>query len=517
VSAARKKAEREQAKVANLMEVFGAARRGGYGGMFFLPIPLDTSKQMPQRTRLEVAKKSIIGYNNIPEVRALIDGLAIDEVDTALWPKWKTSSREFNKAITNRFHEENKDPRTFDLRQQESFYSAQFLIRRSIRLLGDLFGQLVRMPFGPPRVAFLPGYQCTSDNVKETANLRDGIRRDPETDEPLFFRFALPKKNGDKNPTYTELPANDVLHFHDPFLSDQDRGIGVLAPVTEQMFSMDDIDNAETAGQILRSRVAYAIETVGADDPGFIKLPGVVDTKVVKNPDGTKTIIQKVRTREGKDVDIITPPANTRLRMVESNRGGALEYRNHLARGLANATVYPPEWILFLMGLAQGTIARVVQNRVQKIANFFRANQLEVQFVERWSTFWGWKRISAGIFDKVGVPDDWWLRKIMYPANMSVDVGREGRLYAELVGTGKMSWSDYHALFGRDDEDVDEELVDKAIARKILLEEKLSAARNTHANLTLDFNEIWRPPPGTANAVILGPDGRPASTKDGEE
>jgi Phage portal protein, lambda family len=496
-----------QATAQNLMEVFEGARRGGYRGMFFLPVPMDTSKQMPELTRHTIAKKSILGYNNIPELRAIIDGLAIDEVDTALWPKAKTSSRDFSKAVTNRFHEENKDPRTFDLRQQDSFYGAQFLIRRSIRLLGDLFGQLVRMPFGPPRMAFLPGYQCTSAGASKTDTLlRDGIRHDSETDAPVKYRFARPRQPGSAQTEYTELEALDVLHFHDPFLSDQNRGIGVLAPVTSQMFSMDDIDKAETAGQIMRSRVAYAIETVGAEDTGgFIKLPGVVDTKVIKNPDGSKTIIQKVRTREGNEVDIITPPANMRMRMVESNRGGALEYRNHLARGLMNVTIYPPEWILFLMGLAQGTVARIVQNRVQKIANFFRANQLETQFVSRWYIFWLWKRISAGVFDKVpgGVPNDWWAHKIIYPANMSVDIGREGRLYAELVASGKMSWSDYHALFGRDDEDVDEELVDKIIARKILLADRLAEARKKYPSLEVQFEEIWRPPPGTAAQPVI--------------
>jgi hypothetical protein len=393
----------KDAQARNFMEVFRGAQRGGFNGMFFLPIPLNTSRQMPQLTRHEIARKSIMGYNNIPEIRAVIDGLAIDEVDTALWPKSKTSNRIFSKAVTNRFHEENKDPRLFDLRQQDSFYGAQFLIRRTIRLLGDLFGQLVRSPFGPPRMSFLPGYQCTNDGApKDDKNLRDGIRHDPETDAPLFYRFAVPKKTGSISSSslatspsigadYVELPAGDVLHFHDPFFADQDRGMGVLAPVCDQMFSMDDIDQAETAGQILRSRVAYAIETVGTDETGFIRLPGVVDTKVVKNPDGTKTIIQKVKTREGKEVDVFTLPNNMKMKMVESNRGGALEYRNFLARGLCHATIYPPEWILFLMGLSQGTVARVVQNRVQKIANFFRANQLESQFVDRWYIFWLWE------------------------------------------------------------------------------------------------------------------------------
>jgi hypothetical protein len=224
----------KDAQARNFMEVFRGAQRGGFNGMFFLPIPLNTSRQMPQLTRHEIARKSIMGYNNIPEIRAVIDGLAIDEVDTALWPKSKTSNRIFSKAVTNRFHEENKDPRLFDLRQQDSFYGAQFLIRRTIRLLGDLFGQLVRSPFGPPRMSFLPGYQCTNDGApKDDKNLRDGIRHDPETDAPLFYRFAVPKKTGSISSSslatspsigadYVELPAGDVLHFHDPFLSDQD-------------------------------------------------------------------------------------------------------------------------------------------------------------------------------------------------------------------------------------------------------------------------------------------------------
>ena len=460
-----------QPKVASFMEVFEGARWGGYNGMFFLPgVSLNTESTMPQFTRQTLARKAILGYNNIPELRAVNDGLAIDEVDTALWPKARTSSRAFNKAVTDRFHEENKDPRTFDLRQVESIYSAQFLVRRTIRLLGDMFGQFVRRSTPDflgrltPSMSFLPGYQCTSDGAKsDDFNLRDGIRFDRETGAPAKFRFALPKKPDDKEQRYTEVDANDVLHFHDSFLTDQIRGITTWAPCVTQMFSMKDIDDAETTGQIIRSGVAFAMETTG-DDIAIPRLPGVTDTEVIENQDSTKTIIQKIRTREGREVQVYTPPSGMKIKTLESNRGGALEYRNHLARGLVHCTIYPPEWILFVAGLGQGTVFRGVQNRVQKIANFVRANGLE-GFVSRWFIFWLWKRIQAGVFDQVGVPPDWFVHKIIFPANMSVDLGRDGRLYAELVGTGKMAWSDYHALFGRDDEDVDEELVDKAIAR----------------------------------------------------
>ncbi|HEY4283309.1 MAG TPA: phage portal protein [Chthoniobacterales bacterium] len=510
-------------KPASFMEVFEAAKWGGFNGVFLLPgFGQDTASTMPQLTRQVIAQKAVLGYNNIPELRAVIDGLAIDEVDTALWPKARTSSRAFNREATNRFHEENKDARSFDLRQVDNIYSAQFLVRRTVRLLGDLFGQLARptpdfLGRPTPSLSFLPGYQCTSDGAQETAQstLRDGIRFDAQTRAPVKYRFELPlgapNTNflvGRNNKRYAELDAADVLHFHDPFLSDQIRGISTLAPFANQMFSVKDIDDAETTGQIIRSGVAFALETVGDDIGTIPKLPGVVDTEVIENKDGTKTIVQKIRLkgRDGtREVQVYTPPAGMKLKTVESNRGGALEYRNHLIRGLPHCTLYPPEWILFITGLAQGTVFRGVQNRVQKIANFFRANGGLEDLVSRYYVFWLWMRIKAGVFDQVGVPDDWFLHKIIYPANMSVDLGREGRLYAELVASGKMSWADYHALFGRDDEDVDEEIVDKAIQRRIMLREKVDEAHKTHPWLTLTYNEVWPPAAGTAQARLDEP------------
>jgi hypothetical protein len=327
------------------------------------------------------------------------------------------------------------------------------------------------------------------------------VRFDAKTGAPLAFNFEDPQTDplSRKEPTYTEIPASDVLHLHDPFLPDQIRGVSTLAPVTRQMFSMDDIDRAETTGQLLRSRIAYAVETIGPDDVQIPKLPGVTDIEVVENPDGSKTIIQKFIARDGSEVDVFTPPSNMKIKTLESNRGGAVDFRNFLARSLAHATIYPPEWILFIAGLGQGTVARIVQNRVQKIATFFRNTQLAPQFVARWYNYWLWQRIKAGVFDNVagGVPDDWFAHRLIYPRDLSVDIGREGRLYDDRVMRGNMSDIDYHGMRGRDHEDVDEELVDTAIRRRRLLEQKLKA----EPGLDIKYEEVWRLPPGTANVA----------------
>jgi hypothetical protein len=504
---------RDRPQTRNLWEAFEGAKWGGYRGWWFLP-SLDTSRQMPEWTRTQIARKQVWLYNNFGEARALIDGLAIDEVDTAIWPKAMSSNPKFNKAVTNAFHQENHDARSFDLRAVEDAYSGQFLIRRTARLIGDLFGQLVR-PFPDlygriaPRLGFLPGYQCTSEDEKDDPALHDGIRFDPKTSAAAAYRFATPAENpsdftvGADQRTYMELDASDVLHFHDPFLADQVRGISTLAPVTRQMFSMDDIDRAETSGQLIRSRIAYAVETIGADDVTIPKLPGVTDVEVIENPDGSKTVIQKIIQRDGTEVDVFTPPTNMKIKTVESNRGGAIDFRNQiLARGIAHCTIYPPEWTLFISGLGQGTVARIVLDRVQKIATFFRNNQMVPQFVSRWYLYWLWQRIKAHAFDSVegGIPDDWYLYRLQYPRDMSVDKGREGRIDDDRVMRGNMSPIDYHARAGRDDEDVDDELIEIGIRRRKRLAEELKKPENQSVG-PIKYEEIWRLPPGTANVA----------------
>lgn len=518
ITAANGSGNGKTARSVSWAENFEAARAGKHRGWWFLPTPLDTSKQTNQQDRNSFAAKNIWCYNNIPEMRAVNDGLAIDEVDTAIWPKARTSNKKFNRAVTDRFDEENKDPRTFDLRQVDNSYSGQFLIRRTLRLVGDMFGQLVRplSPGAPPRLGFLPGYQCTSDGLKITdASLRDGIRFDRKTGAAATYRFALPKYADEREQRYTELPADDMLHFHDPFLADEIRGMSTYTPVTRQMYSMDEIDKHETTGQIVRSRVSYVLENIGSDEAYIPRLPGVVDTEIIENPDGSKTVVQTILSKDGSEFEVYTPPKGMTVKVLESNRSGAIDFRNFLARGMGHATVYPPEWTLFLMGLSQGTVARIVQNRVQKIANFFRAMQLDMQYMQRWYRYWLWQRIKAGVFDNVegGVPWDWWAHKLIYPRDMSVDLGRDGRLYDDRVMRGNMSPVDYHALSGRDDEDVDEEIVDKAIARKKLLMERLAEPENS--KVILRFEEVWRPPVGTpavAGGQLVDASGNPISS-----
>jgi hypothetical protein len=102
--------------------------------------------------------------------------------------------------------------------------------------------------------------------------------------------------------------------------------------------------------------------------------------------------------------------------------------------------------------------------------------------------------IKAGMFDKVGVPDDWWKHKLMSDADKSVDIGREGKLYDDRVATGKMSIDSYHALGGEDAADVEDEntgRIKERMAKLAQLNKDTEAQRTAAGMPPFTYWDLW--------------------------
>lgn len=473
-----KTAPREKAAMGDFSGAFAAAKRSGYRGFFYFPT-LDSAKQMPQATRDLINKKANWLYNNVAPVRAVVDGLSLDEADCGLWPKWTTSSPAFNKAVTDAFDNECGDPRYFHAAGRESFYSAQLLIRRSIRLYGELFAQFLRpaAPTLPPLCHFVNTWQCANGKTDLPQDKwSEGIMSD-RLGRAIQYRFL---KN-EEGTAWDDVNAEDVLHLHDHFWNGQKRGMSGLACVASKLFSMDDIERAEISGTLMRTRLAYAI-TKKEDGDGLAPLLPGAEALEIDSPAGGKMIVQKITSFDDSEVDVADLPAGQDMKVIESNRAsGTTDILTHMLKGFAQTTLYPEEYVFGLAGLGQGTLVRLVQKRVQRIKNTVRHFQLRDQFAKRWVTYWTWQRIASGRFDDVegGIPADWWRHKIIMPADDTVDVAREGRLYDQRLADGNMSRSDYHGMAGRDAEDVEDEVIEE----KIRFARKMKAALDGNPDL----------------------------------
>jgi len=469
------------------IHAFDAARMNGYRGFFLLP-DLEPSKRITNMSRAVVCQKVQWLYDNFDALRVAVDALTREEVGTGLWPSFKSSSREFNRRATNLFHNNLKDPRFFDLSAKRNFYEAQWLFLRYRMRYGECFAQEVTNPdthatllnfINPWRIGNPTGSAVETE-------WQDGILTD-RFGRALTYRVL----NKERDAVEADVAALDIIHFHTTFDIDQQRAMSPLTPVVSKLFTIDDIERAETSGVLLRTKLAYAFENLDDGAQSLLdNTPGTEKVQELKTPNGTIQI-RRIRSQDGsgRDTEVLDLPARKKLVTVESNRAaGTVDFIQWLLGGLANCTLYPKDYVFHMGGLTQGTSVRMLGNRVKTIKNAARES-LQTQFCEPFTRWWTWHRIMAGAFNGIEIPSDWWNVKWIFPADDSVDIGREGAMYDKRLKEGIMSPDDYYGMQGRDPEDVYEEIVDGYISRQTILDER----RAENPNLDLDYASIFAP------------------------
>ncbi len=491
-----------------LTHAFEAAKSSGYRGFFWFPT-LDPAEQMPEWTREQIAKKANWCYNHIGAVRAVIDGLALDEVDTGLWPKPWTTSRAFNAAVKSLWTQQCGFHKSFDSAGENNFYSAQYMIRREIRLRGELFAQKLRPGDGAlcPQLHFIPSWQCRNADTRLDQSQWTEGRMNNSRGRAMKWRFVDNKDRG----RFSDSSSDDVIHFHDPFLVGQQRGLSTLAPVVRKLFSIDDIERAETSGVLLRTRLAYAIERKDSgSSEGPQILPGTGEVEEVVQDDGSKIFMQKIVASDGSEVDVADLTNGKTIKVIESQKssesGGWIKT---LLYDVALTTGYPPEYVFDHAGMTQGTLVRLVQAKVQRVVNTVRDFQLIMQLLEEWWPFWLWQNIKSGNLDNVqgGIPDNWWSYVVIRPKDITVDPKSEGRLYDERLATGKMPMGLYVGMiYGEDDEEMEDQIIREAYRRRARNAEIAAELNAT----PLPITDIFRPPTGSTMPINAEPPPAPA-------
>lgn len=473
---------------------FDAAKQLGYKGVFWFP-DLDPGEQSCEWTREEMQRKLNWCYNNIGAVRLVIDGLALDEVDTGLWPKPATKNPAFNAKVKKLWNQQCGFHKSFSADGKNNFYSAQYLVRREVHLRGECFGAKLRRgeAASVPQLHIMPSWQCRNADTKlEQDKWREGMMENA-LGRTLKYRFVTSKDHRQ----FKDLDASDCIHFHDPFLIGARRGLPTLAPVARKLFRIDDIERAESNSVLMRSRIAYSVERLEGDDDAPALHPGAVEVQRIKQEDGSTLLVQRIQTHDGGDVDMIDMSGGRKVKVIESqHRAESSGWIKELLTDIAYCTKYPPQYLFSLAGLDQGTLVRMAQVRVQRVLNTVRDFQIIMQMLEEWWPFWLWQNIEAGNLDDVrkGIPDEWWDYLVVRPRDLSVDPKGEGRLYDERIGTGKMPSGLYVGmLYGEDHEEFEDQIIHDAYRRRRRNREIAKELGEEE----IPLGEIFRPPTGT--------------------
>ncbi len=478
-------------------DIYEAADRRDFKGYFYIP-SLQPSEQLTQLSLAALRERSVYLLKNVPATTMLIDRLSLAEAGTGIWPKWTTGQEDYDKAATDAYHYANHDPRVFSADGQQDAYAMTYAIRRSIRLYGDCFGQLIRPAEGRmfPQVSLIPGYQC--DNSGEEpfdSGWTNGIRTD-ELGRPLQYKFITGKSGEEKKERIVS--ADDILHFHDPFLPGEVRGEPCLSAVAKKMFRREDIAKALANGTLARERLGFALEFPDEDDGGGPSIADDADTEEVERTDGTKWTLTRLFGDDRQDqIEVPRLPKGAKIATIESNRPGTAvqQFQDSILREAAWNQAYPADWVFFL-ATGQGTMGRVMLEQVSEVINGKREFQLRPQFCSRHPVFFIWQLIKAGYFEKRGikVPENWWQHKSIMPRLPSVDKGREGRVDDGRVATGLMSPEEYHGAQGQDAADVEDECVAAAMRRLRKAKEATDKARADGLigpDEKITVNDIW--------------------------
>ena len=310
----------------------------------------------------------------------------------------------------------------FDAAGQVNFYEAQHFICKHVAIDGDFFGQFVKSNDGRALMRFIGGESVGNATTGLAQDeWQDGVRTD-QYGKPTQYRLLADEGRS----TFTDVNADDILHFHRPARIGYTRSPSWLSRAALHLHDMADI-------------VAFTKQTFKlASQPAFIiKSPDAMQVGMgaaLKKQDAATGSVTLDKLYGGSGV--VQLPPGTELQQFKNEHPGNnfQAFLDFLARDISWGIGLSPEMLWSVAGIG-GANTRYVLADAQV---FFSELQDWIinQFCRRFWKYWVWSEIQAG---RLPLRDDWWRVDFIPPARATVDFGRDTKALIEIVRTGAMS------------------------------------------------------------------------------
>lgn len=411
---------------------------------------VEPKRETPPQTRMELLKKARWLYNNVGIASYIVEHIAQRAVGTGIVPQARTSDPAWNRQVERAFEDRAcGDAWAFDAAAAVNFYGAQSLILRQVAVDGDFFGQFLNTATGGTRVRFIGG-ESIGSTADSSQYAFDGVLLDP-FGAPRSYRVITDRAAG----KYQDVAARDMLHFRHVRRAGYPRGISWL-------------HNAIINSQDLSEFMAYTKGSAKASSQiGFV----VTSNEAVRLGGGLSSMGTADSPAQELSVDTLhngtlipkLKPGESIQSFKNEHPGDTFEpFIRQLMGEIARGIGLPPEALMIFVGAA-GTefrgLLEVAQNFLERLQQM-----LIDQFCRPLWKFWVYQEISAGRLPYPG--DDWWRCDWVTPRKITVDNGRDGRLYADLLDKGYMSWERYCNLHGLDAEAEEDDILTAYIRRK---------------------------------------------------
>lgn len=452
---------------------YDGANTSASRGYVYFP-QMDTRRDLDTYSRMEMIRRSRYLDANVGLAGRVNDGLASIVAGTGLMPLPKTLDTEWNRDRAALFEERNGSSGVFDLGGRWDFYSAQCGMERCRNRDGDIGAILTSSAAGLARLAFVEGHRIGNGvalTAAEAKAMFDGVLVDGNN-AAISYRVL---GDGDSQ---ADVPVSNFLYLGNYSSPGKNRTPPTCHRAINHMLDRTELHGAFKNIIKSSSRIGYYIGKEAGSAPRPPGLPvGVAPRVKVTLNDGKKIDIEKVIAQGGEMPDL-DPGHEIKMLLDTRPHPNTLGFLEEMMRDISWGVGLSPD-LLWNIAKLGGANTRYVMAEAQTFIDIRQQNLVD-RVLSRYYFYDTRKEINSGRLRECQDPK-WWQVSWIPPRRMTVDIGRDGKLYLEQVRSGALT---FRRMLGWDGLESEHELREWLNEMKMISDE--AKLRGLDVDKTLD-------------------------------
>ena len=412
---------------------------------FYVP-RVESSAEVDHLSRGILLDRSGFFYRNYGKPRRIINCITRMVTGTGLTPEPMTRDTKYNDRVKVLWARDAESPKSFSLSGKFSSSGAQRALKRAQLKTGDACMVAARDEDNRLKFQLYDGAQI-GDGDMRVPGMRDGVLLN-QHDRALSYRI-IGWNAEDNTRTQVDVDAQSVLFFASQEGIGWHRGVTCLAHAVNKLRSLEEIEAALTMGIKMSSYQAWAIEQqLGtASNPAGNLGPGGAPPRpqtVVEDPNTKAPIILEKFLGKGQ-IEELKPGQSLKILHDQRPHPNIVAYNEDQIRDIAQGTDYPYE-ILWKIEALGGANTRFVladcQSKIEVDQEELCEQVLCPMYILKLQD---WE--AAGELQPCEDPD-WWIHEWTTPPRLTVDFGRDGRVYIDQWVRGHITLKNIYGYRG---------------------------------------------------------------------
>lgn len=406
--------------------------------------PVNTREEIDTFARVELSRRASILANKVPALRYIAETLSRHVVGAGIFPIATTKDEVWNMEMEEIFDNWFSNALVCDHRRRESGWKMQQRIIPSLQRTGEFFALKTRSKSGAPLIQTINPLAVATVNEKDGELIHDGVLLDNE-ERRVGYRIAL------KDDKHKDVYAQSMCHVARFEREEQYRGITWAYTGTDPAHDLMDVTALEKARKKLQSVFGITVTRSSGKADGNSKIgsglrkvqnaeqsaTNTVEKQSAKVMEEFKGMAAIAYLQPGEEMEFLSGPQGT------ESMNALVEY--HLCELAWSWGVNPD--VLFFLGKLTGAPARGAFDDYASFIKFLRDIIVE-DFLR---PLWVWRcavAMQRGEIRKCNDPR-WWAMDSQGPPDITLDLGKVGRLSIELLNAGLGTEADYWARLGK--------------------------------------------------------------------